>query len=131
MKEEKTGAEVVQAITEQSATFNQMTAFAQEKYVKRKLKRHLGDFRLLRCTPYSIAEALFKTYPYKSLRGDALSNMLTLGNITSDTHVLVADGFRGMLIGALKQRTQHVLAWQYGERLKKHPYYPYFNIPNA
>jgi hypothetical protein len=59
LKSEKTGVEVVDLLTQKNSNFDQMTSFAKEKYIRRKMKKHHNGFTLKSCTMVSIADVLF------------------------------------------------------------------------
>ena len=68
------GRSLVEALAASSATFAKKTAYAQEKYVKKKLRKHLVRCRARRPTPRAVCEAYFHKQPAATnyVRYDAL-----------------------------------------------------------
>ena len=76
--EGKTAEEITQLLCDNSATFAKKTAFAQEKYKKKKLLKHLTRVRCRRPTARAICEAYFYKQPAATnyMRYDALGMLL-------------------------------------------------------
>ena len=72
------GDELVQKLCENSATFSDKTAFAQEKYVKKKMLKHLTRVRARQPSARAICEAYFYKQPATTnwMRYDALGLLL-------------------------------------------------------
>ncbi|XP_004152653.1 tRNA (adenine(58)-N(1))-methyltransferase non-catalytic subunit trm6 isoform X2 [Cucumis sativus] len=101
-----TGDEIVEALIANSATFDKKTVFSQEKYRLKKQKKYAPRVLLRRPFTRSICEAYFKKYPARIgfLRLDALSLLLSFGNVTANSDVLVVDMVGGLLTGAVAER---------------------------
>ena len=52
-----TGEEVVQKLVTHSATFSGKTGFSQEKYVRKKLGKHLRPMQILPASPTNVCTA--------------------------------------------------------------------------
>jgi hypothetical protein len=96
------GADVIAALISHSTTFARKTAFAQEKYVKKKLLKHCVRFRLVRPTPARVADVLAVRVPDRvcGLRGDGLGALLAAANVRSGCRALVVDDTGGVAVGA-------------------------------
>ncbi|KAK6256872.1 hypothetical protein QUC31_000331, partial [Theobroma cacao] len=95
-----TGNEIVEALIANSATFEKKTQFSQEKYRLKKQKKYAP--RVLLRRPFS----------RRFLRVDALSQLLSMANVTANSDVLVVDMVGGLLTGAVAERLggmEHVL----------------------
>lgn len=100
------GSEIVQALIQNSSTFEQKTDFSKQKYIARKQKKYQQRCRIVRCTPSTVCEALFLKDPRKlmNLREDTLGQILSYSNITAGSHVLLMETCMGVVTGALAQR---------------------------
>ncbi|XP_060199819.1 uncharacterized protein LOC132628112 [Lycium barbarum] len=100
------GDEIVEALIANSATFEKKTLFSQEKYRVKKQKKYAPRVLMRRPFARSICEAYFKKHPDKIgfMRVDALSLLLSLGNVTANADVLVVDMLGGILTGAIAER---------------------------
>eukprot|EP00011_Vannellida_sp_DIVA3-517-6-12_P005109 CAMPEP_0114621780 /NCGR_PEP_ID=MMETSP0168-20121206/9402_1 /TAXON_ID=95228 ORGANISM="Vannella sp., Strain DIVA3 517/6/12" /NCGR_SAMPLE_ID=MMETSP0168 /ASSEMBLY_ACC=CAM_ASM_000044 /LENGTH=465 /DNA_ID=CAMNT_0001832983 /DNA_START=72 /DNA_END=1466 /DNA_ORIENTATION=- len=98
--------EIIERIVESSASFKNKTAFAKEKYLNRKQKKHMMIVRLIRPTAASIAEAYFAKGPPRVMymRPDSLAQMLSMANVTAGHTVLVQENCCGVLAGVLTER---------------------------
>ncbi|XP_027331882.1 tRNA (adenine(58)-N(1))-methyltransferase non-catalytic subunit trm6 isoform X2 [Abrus precatorius] len=100
------GNEIIDALIANSATFEKKTLFSQEKYRLKKQKKYAPKV-LMRCpVARSICEAYFKKYPSKIgfLRVDTLSLLLSMGNVSSNSDILIVDMVGGLLTGAVAER---------------------------
>ena len=91
------GRSLVEALAASSATFAKKTAYAQEKYVKKKLRKHLVRCRARRPTPRAVCEAYFHKQPAATnyVRYDALGMLLALGNAGAEAQHVEHDGAEG------------------------------------
>jgi tRNA (adenine-N(1)-)-methyltransferase non-catalytic subunit len=106
LKHKGNGSEIVQALIENSSTFDSKTDFSKQKYIARKQKKYQQRCRIVRCTPSTVCEALFLKDPRKlmNLREDTLGQILSYSNVTAGCHVLVMETCMGVVSGALAQR---------------------------
>jgi tRNA (adenine-N(1)-)-methyltransferase non-catalytic subunit len=100
------GSAIVEALIENSVTFDQKTEFSKAKYVARKQKKYQPRCRMVRCSPYSICEVLFQKEPRKmqNMREDTLGQILSYSNVSAGCQVLVMETCMGVLTGALAHR---------------------------
>ena len=100
------GSAIVDALIENSATFDQKTEFSKAKYVARKQKKYQQRCRMVRCTAATVCEALFLKEPRKMLnmREDTLGQILSFSNVSAGCQVLVLETVMGVVTGALAQR---------------------------
>ena len=73
------GAAIVRSLVENSKTFEHKTEFSKAKYIVRKQKKYQLRCRMVRCTPYSVCETLFKKDQRKmmNMREDTLGQILS------------------------------------------------------
>ncbi|KAJ0702253.1 putative tRNA (adenine(58)-N(1))-methyltransferase [Helianthus annuus] len=100
------GNEIVEALIANSATFENKTAFSQEKYRLKKQKKYAPKVLLRRPFARSICDTYFKKYPARIgfLRVDTLSLLLSFANVTAQSDVLVVDMIGGLITGAVAER---------------------------
>lgn len=106
MKEQGlTGEEIVGKLVEQSETFKTKTEFSQEKYIKKKKKKHTVEFRVLEPNTSLLLET-YKQNPGRicNLRADSLSQLLCYSNAMSGSTVAVVESCQGLLVGAVMER---------------------------
>lgn len=127
IRTEQGGEAVVEQLIQNSSTFSKKSSFAQEKYIKKKKNKHLSLFRVLQATCGNIADTLYQLKPQKSLKSEALFNMLTLANIHYFSKVILNDHTGGVLIGSVLERTSQPLTCVYSEKVKDHAL-KYFGI---
>jgi len=102
----KHGKEIIDALTNNSATFQTKSEFAQEKYKKRKAKKYVQLACAKRPTTASICDTLFNKQPLKIgyLRPDALGILLHMANVGQGSKILVLENCGGMITGAVAER---------------------------
>jgi len=106
LKSRCSGAEVVGALTANSATFATKTRFSQEKYIKKKQLRHLQQVTVLRPTVMELCETYMKQSRGKicGLRFDYLSAVLCQADVHSGGRFLLLDCASGLVAAAMAQR---------------------------
>ena len=87
------GEAIVKALAQNSATFAAKTAFSQEKWMKKKAKRHLLYLTAARPTALSVCDMYTLKGPDKlcGLRRDSLGLLLALSNAQPGARVLVLE----------------------------------------
>jgi tRNA (adenine-N(1)-)-methyltransferase non-catalytic subunit len=102
----KTGEEIIRALVDNSDTFKTKTVFSQEKYLKKKQKKHLPFVQVLYPSVVNLVRAYESKNPQKIiyLRQDSLAQMLTLSNVQAGMKVIVVDAAHGLLTGAVLER---------------------------
>ncbi|GJZ13791.1 tRNA (adenine(58)-N(1))-methyltransferase non-catalytic subunit TRM6 [Tanacetum coccineum] len=100
------GNDIVEALIANSATFENKTAFSQEKYRLKKQKKYAPKILLRRPFARSICDTYFKKYPNKTgfLRVDTLSLLLSMANVSANSDILVVDMIGGIITGAVAER---------------------------
>ena len=100
------GETIVRALAQNSASFAGKTAFSQEKWMKKKAKRHLHHLTAARPTALSVVDMYTLKGPEKvcSLRRDSLGLLLSLSNVQPSSRALVLDACVGLLAAAAAQR---------------------------
>jgi tRNA (adenine58-N1)-methyltransferase non-catalytic subunit len=100
------GEAIIDELVANSATFNQKTAFAQEKYKMKKMKKHLTKIIARWPSPRYVCEAYFYKQPQitNSLRFDILGLMMNLGNVMANSQPLIVEDCGGVVIGAAANR---------------------------
>ena len=107
LKREGVGGDALVArLCENSATFSEKTAFAQEKYVKKKMLKHVTRVRARRPTARAVCEAYFYKQPAATnwMRHDALGMLLLLGNVGVNARPLVVETCGGLIVSAVAER---------------------------
>jgi tRNA (adenine-N(1)-)-methyltransferase non-catalytic subunit len=79
---------------------------AQEKYLKKKQRKHDPVFQLLRASPRATLEMVFASDPHKALclRPDALALLLALANVRAGVTSIVVDSTGGIVASAVAER---------------------------
>ncbi|GFR93152.1 tRNA (adenine(58)-N(1))-methyltransferase non-catalytic subunit TRM6 [Elysia marginata] len=106
MKDEgATGQKIIEELIENSETFKMKTEFSQAKYLKKKKKKHIPVFTVMRPTPRLVMD-IFSKDPAKIcyLRGDSLSQLLSYSNVMYGSRVGVVDTCQGLVLACLLQR---------------------------
>lgn len=106
LKAHANSAEVADAIAQSSSSFGEKTAFAQAKYLRKKMKKHLVQVTLLRPTLGDLCEAYFETSNGAccGLRFDYLGCFLHQLALTPRSRVLVFDEAMGLVTAGILQR---------------------------
>lgn len=104
------GFSIVKALVENSATFHTKTAFSQAKYIKKKMKKYVGEFLLIKCDSHELCKYYYSknTIPFRS---DTLGRMMYYSQINANSKVLVFDDHKGIVVGTVLERivNGHVL----------------------
>lgn len=100
------GESIVGRLIENSSTFSLKTEYAQDKYIKKKKRKYMLVFVVLRPTTRILIEMYFAKSPAKicHLRIDSLAQILMSGNIRADMNVAVIDTCLGIVVGAVMER---------------------------
>jgi hypothetical protein len=100
------GSAIVNKLIANSSTFDQKTEFSKAKYIKKKQQKYQQRCRIVRCTPYSICETVFKNKPrlLLNMREDTLGQILSHSNVSAGCQVLVYEQCAGVITGALAWR---------------------------
>ncbi len=100
------GAEIVETIIKNSASFQAKTSFSKAKYIKKKQMKYQPRCRLVRCTSSTICQAMYLKDARKvmNLREDSLAQILSFANLSAGCKVLLFDACLGIVTGAIAQR---------------------------
>ena len=101
-----TGEALVEKIVENSATFEAKTEFSQEKYKRKKQKKHCTALVLCRPCAQTICEAYFQKSPARicGLRVDSLGMLLCSANVGAHSKVLVLEESSGLILASVLER---------------------------
>uniref|UniRef100_T2M3Q6 tRNA (adenine(58)-N(1))-methyltransferase non-catalytic subunit TRM6 n=1 Tax=Hydra vulgaris TaxID=6087 RepID=T2M3Q6_HYDVU len=104
--EGKSGEEIVKEIVENSSTFQGRNIFSKSKYLKKKNKKYIAHFVVLKPTTRLLAEMYFQKNPTKilELRPDTLAQILTYSNVQFGSKVLVLETCQGLVAGSILER---------------------------
>ncbi|GFR49609.1 hypothetical protein Agub_g11629, partial [Astrephomene gubernaculifera] len=105
-KSGKAGSEIIEALCSNSATFQNKTEFAQDKYKRRKAKKYLTYLTVRKPTARIVCEAFYDKCPERvwHLRHDTLAVMLNLANVAAGAKVLVVEHCMGVVTAAAVER---------------------------
>jgi len=106
LRNESSVSDVIKALTSNSTTFAQKTAFSQEKYIKKKQRKYLTTIKIIRPTAKSISTAYYAKNPAKIqyLRPDSLAYILSLANLHPNTTNLVIEDCVGVVTASVLER---------------------------
>ena len=107
LKREGVGGDALVAkLCENSSTFSEKTAFAQEKYVKKKMLKHLTKVKARQPTARAVCEAYFYKQPAVTnyMRYDALGMLLLFGNVGANAQPLIVESCGGLVVSAAAER---------------------------
>uniref|UniRef100_A0A251SDV7 tRNA (adenine(58)-N(1))-methyltransferase non-catalytic subunit TRM6 n=1 Tax=Helianthus annuus TaxID=4232 RepID=A0A251SDV7_HELAN len=96
------GNEIVEALIANSATFENKTAFSQEKYRLKKQKSTLLKYSYDAPSPAAYVTLTSRSILQESV--DTLSLLLSFANVTAQSDVLVVDMIGGLITGAVAER---------------------------
>ncbi|GFY55621.1 hypothetical protein TNIN_423221 [Trichonephila inaurata madagascariensis] len=105
-KQGLSGQEMVKKIVENSSSFQAKTAFAKEKYLRKKQKKYLNFVQVLKPNIRLLAEMYYMQGPLKicNLRIDSLSQMLAFCNVMSGGKYMIMDTVAGLLTASVLER---------------------------
>ncbi|QDZ18556.1 non-catalytic subunit Trm6 of tRNA (Adenine(58)-N(1))-methyltransferase [Chloropicon primus] len=100
------GGDLIEKLVENSATFEGKTEFSQEKYKRKKQKKHCVAFVLCRPCSQLVCEAYFKKSPQRicGLRVDTVSLLLSFANVRAHGRTLVLEESNGLVLGSVLER---------------------------
>ncbi|GFT28577.1 hypothetical protein NPIL_701551 [Nephila pilipes] len=105
-KQGLSGQEMVMKIVQNSSSFQEKTAFAKEKYLRKKQKKYLNFVQVLKPNIRLLAEMYYMQCPGKicNLRIDSLSQMLAFCNVMSGGKYMIMDTVFGLLTASVLER---------------------------
>ena len=106
LKKTLSGAEVLETVISNSATFETKSEFSKAKYMKKKKRKYLNRFVVHPASPLVVCETMLVATPRKSLhlRPDMLSLLLSYGNARSGGRPMVWDMAHGLVAAAVLER---------------------------
>lgn len=136
-KLKKTGASgqaIIQALAQNSDTWDKKTAFAKQKWTKKKAHKYVVRVRAVAGNATNVVQALFtKSQLVKSsaIRPDSVAQLLSFGNVFAGAQVVVVDSYSGVLVGAVLERMGgHGRVMHLFSGLQPHnDHVKYFNMP--
>lgn len=107
MKEDLIGEEIIEKLVLNSGTFQTKTEYSQEKYLKKKKKKYLAVFEVIKpsirslCNFYTQGNTKRKIL---NMRIDTIAQMLTYSNVAANRNVLILESCKGLLLAAVAER---------------------------
>ena len=123
------GVEIVKKLIANSDTWNVKTEFAQEKWLKRKQKKYVKRFRVIKCTPATLCEVYHGKSRDKicGIRWDVLAQVMSQSSVHAGCRALIFDGVIGLMVGCAAYRMRghgRIMALYSGQQ-------PHFDIVDA
>jgi tRNA (adenine-N(1)-)-methyltransferase non-catalytic subunit len=100
------GKDIIKTLITNSDTWNSKTEFAQAKWLKRKTKKYIKRFRVVKASPTSICEVYYAKSKDKicGMRWDVMAQLLSQSGIQANSRVIVVDTMVGLMLGAVAYR---------------------------
>eukprot|EP00048_Salpingoeca_helianthica_P018635 m.242661 g.242661 ORF g.242661 m.242661 type:complete len:491 (-) comp25987_c0_seq1:36-1508(-) len=100
------GEDLVDKLVENSVTFKGKTVYAQEKYIRKKIRKHAAIVVAEPPSVFNVLEMLALKNSGKTnlLRGDTIAMMLLRANVHAGQRVIVADTCHGIVAAAAAER---------------------------
>ena len=101
-----TGLDILRSLVANSETWGSKNEFAQAKYLKRKSKKYLKRFRVIKCCPRTVCEVYTAKNPDKILhiRWDVLAQVISQSGVHAGSKVLIFESMIGLLAGTIAYR---------------------------
>jgi len=119
MKDAETdGKKIINALIANSESWNKRTKFSQAKFIKMKSEKYLINFETRMPTAEELVETYMSFMPAKicNLRVDSLGLLLNMANINAHARVMLVDGTKGLVTGAILERcAAYTLSVQTGQ----------------
>ncbi|KAI1295646.1 tRNA (adenine(58)-N(1))-methyltransferase non-catalytic subunit TRM6 [Halotydeus destructor] len=102
----KTNQQIIDTLVENSSSFQQKNAFAQEKYLRKKLQKYSNLFWVRKPTLRRLVDMYHSQNSLKiqNMRIDTISQLLAAVNIRAGGHYIVLDNLIGLLTSAVLDR---------------------------
>ncbi|KAG1670749.1 hypothetical protein FOA52_013976 [Chlamydomonas sp. UWO 241] len=102
----KSGAEIIEQLISNSATFNNKTEFSQDKYKKKKAKKYIFWITVREPSARAVCQAYYDKGPDRvfNLRYDSLAVMLNQANVAAGARVLLFDNCVGVVTAGVLER---------------------------
>ena len=93
------GKKIIDALTKNSKSFEDRTAFSKVKYLRKKTQKYAVWFEARRPTALNICETYHRSSPERlcNLRPDSLALLLNMANLSFQSRVILVDNTKGFL----------------------------------
>lgn len=112
LKQDKclSGQDIINKIISSHKTYNQKTAYAKDKYIRKKIQKYQKGFTVIFPTIWEISEhILMKDFAkIMDLRAEIIAYILNLGNVQPGRRYIVVDETSGLLVAAILERMNRV-----------------------
>lgn len=105
--DDMTGAELVDKLIENSASFSSKTEYSQEKYIKKKKEKYLAQYRIMKPSIRNLCQYYVQGHNKKkilNMRMDTIAQILTYANVAAFRNVMVLENCKGLLLAAITER---------------------------
>lgn len=103
----KHGTTIIKALTASSDTWDAKTRFSRAKWMRRKAKKYIPWVQVLERTALFVTEAHCASAinGSQTCQPHVLACLLARANVKAGNNVIVCDAFRGLIAGAVAERT--------------------------
>ena len=100
------GQEIINALMENSDSWESKTVFSQQKWLARKEQKYAPRLRVVRTDAPAVCQSYFEKHREKccNLRPDSLAQILAFANIHAGAKTMVFDTCMGVVLGAVLER---------------------------
>lgn len=101
------GAEIVDKLIENSASFSGKTEYSQQKYIKKKKEKYLAQYAILKPSIRNLCQYYTQGHNKKkilNMRMDTIAQILTYSNVAAFRNVMVLESCKGLLLAAVTER---------------------------
>lgn len=101
------GAEIVDKLIENSASFSGKTEYSQQKYIKKKKEKYLAQYAILKPSIRNLCQYYTQGHNKKkilNMRMDTIAQILTYSNVAAFRNVMVLESCKGLLLAAITER---------------------------
>ncbi|CCJ28596.1 unnamed protein product [Pneumocystis jirovecii] len=98
--------DIINKIISSHKTYDQKTAYAKDKYIRKKIQKYQKGFTVIFPTIWEISEhILMKNFmKIMDLRAEIIAYILNLGNVQPNGRYIVVDETSGLLVAAILER---------------------------
>ncbi|KAG4304251.1 hypothetical protein PORY_002432 [Pneumocystis oryctolagi] len=103
-------SDIINKIASSHKTYDQKTAYAKDKYMRKKIQKYHKGFTIIFPTIWEISEyILMKDFmKIMDLRAEVIAYILNLGNVQAGGRYIVVDETSGLLIAAILERMDRI-----------------------
>ena len=97
---------IIDTLVSHSSSFAQKNNFSQQKYLKKKKQKYMTIIKVLPPSIHEMCRVYMEKKPEKisHLRFDALAQLLYLGNVYSNTQVMIVESCMGLVTAGALER---------------------------